>query len=189
MRARKNPPPFTQENLLLEMKPGRVYSPEAIALKFGISADAARARLLGAVMRGELREAARHRGFRGGFWVPEREPSFAARRVGALVGGGVLTGYTAELWRLHDLCMASRGQCHLVRYPPARLAAIRHGGGIGHVGDLRRNAAGYAFKEVLGDSAGQQTEISGGASSRNRESPSSNRYSPPPASHLGRPSA
>ena len=189
MRARKNPPPFTLENLLREMKPGRVYSPEAIALKFGMSAGEARARLLGAVMVGELRESARHRGFRGGFWLPTQEPRTAAMRVGPLVAGGVLAGYTAELWRLHDLCMASRGQCHLMRYPPARATLTSYVEGIGHVGDLRRSAAGDAFKEVLQDAVVRQIEAGGRGSSRSRGSAFSSRCPRPSALPEGRPSA
>src|SRR5471032_3246136 len=111
MRARKNPQPFTLENLLREMKPGRSYSPEVIALTFGVSVDAARTMALGAVMLGEMRESVARRGIRAAFWVTAEKPtSIAGRRVGPLEGAvGVLTGYTAELWRMHDLCMASRG--------------------------------------------------------------------------------
>ncbi len=121
MRARKNPLPFTLENLLREMKPGRGYSPETIALMFGVSVDEARGRLLGAVMLGKIRESVARRGIRAAFWVPAEKPtSVAGRRVGPLEGTvSILTGYTAELWRLHDLCMASRGRCNLMRYQPA----------------------------------------------------------------------
>jgi hypothetical protein len=121
MRARKNPPPFTLENLLRELKPGRSYSPEAVALTFAVSVDAARAMVLGAVMLGEMRESVARKGIRKGFWIPRQEPrNLATRRIGPLVNGGTLAGYTATLWSLHDLCMASRGQPELMRYPPAR---------------------------------------------------------------------
>ena len=123
MRARKNPSPFTLENLLQQMKPGRFYSPEAIALKFGLSVDAERMRLLRALMPGEVRESMPRRGIRSGFWVPKQEPDIAARRVGLLAGGGVLTGYTAGLWRLHDLCMASRASS--VASLPGALSSTR----------------------------------------------------------------
>ena len=191
MRARKNPQPFTLENLLREMKPGRGYSPEVISLIFGVTGDAARGMLLGAVMLGEMRESVARRGIRAAFYVPARGPTrIASRRVGPLESTvGILTGYTAELWRLHDLCMASRGQCHLMRYPPARLALTPHVKGIGDVSDLRRNAMEDAFKEMLPDLAEQQPEVTGGGASRNRGSPSSNRYSPLLVSHPDRPSA
>jgi hypothetical protein len=162
MRARKNPQPFTLENLVREMKPGRVYSPEAIALKFGISADMARARLLGAVMQGALREAARYRGFRGGFWVPEREVSFAGRRVGALVAGGVLTGYTAELWRLHDLCMASRGQPELMRYPTIFRTARRGATTLQQMGEFQWDRAEHASDQQPQHAAQRQIEAASG---------------------------
>jgi hypothetical protein len=114
MRPCKNPPPATIENLLRALKPGRIYSPQAIALKFGISVDAARAMALGAVMLGEMTEEPARRGIRGGFWIPAEVPrSIAARRVGPLAGGGVLTGYEAQLWLLHDLAMASRGRLEI----------------------------------------------------------------------------
>lgn len=116
MRACKNPPPFTIDNLLAALKPGRVYSPEAIALKFGVDVNAARSMAMGAMLLGVIREEVPRRGFRGGFWVPREIPrSIAARRVGPLAGGGMLTGYMADLWRLHDVCMAARGLPELMR--------------------------------------------------------------------------
>jgi hypothetical protein len=121
MRARKNPLPFTLENLLREMRPGSGYSPEVIALVFGVTVAAARGMLLGAVMLGEIRQSGARRGIRAAFYVPSTNPtSIASRRGGPLkVSAGILTGYAAELWRLHDLCMASRGRCDLMRYQPA----------------------------------------------------------------------
>ncbi|CAJ3302935.1 Uncharacterised protein [Burkholderia pseudomallei] len=110
MRARKNPPPFTLENVLRDLKPGRVYSAEAISLKFGVSVDAVRPVMLGAIALGKIREQPRRRGFRVGYWVPEVAPrSIAGRRIGPLVrlnGLGELTGYTDSLRRFRDLCMA-----------------------------------------------------------------------------------
>ncbi|KVU85022.1 hypothetical protein WL38_25885 [Burkholderia ubonensis] len=110
MRARKNPPPFTLENVLRDLKPGRVYSAEAISLKFGVSVDAVRPAMVGAIMLGKVRERPRRRGFRAGYWIPEGEPpSIAGRRIGPLVrlhGIGELTGYTESLRRFRDLCMA-----------------------------------------------------------------------------------
>jgi hypothetical protein len=121
MRPCKNPPPATIENLLRALKPGRIYSPQAIALKFGISVDAARSMARGAVMLGEMMEEPARRGFRGGFWVPAKAPrTIAARRVGPLAGGGVLAGYMAELWCLHDVCMAARGQPERMRFAQSR---------------------------------------------------------------------
>lgn len=110
MRARKNPPPFTLENVLRDLVPGRVYSAEAISLKFGVPVDAVRPAMLGAIMLGKVRERPRRRGFRVGYWIPEGEPpSIAGRRIGPLArphGIGELTGYTEALKRFRDLCMA-----------------------------------------------------------------------------------
>lgn len=120
MRARKNPPPFTIDNLLAALKPGRVYSPEAIALKFGVDVNAARSMAMGAMLLGVIREELPRRGFRGGFWVPspDTQRMIAGRRVGPLVTGGDLVGYEAQLWELHDLAMAARGIPDLARRPP-----------------------------------------------------------------------
>lgn len=124
MRARKNPPPFTIDNLLAALKPGRVYSPEAIALKFGVDVNAARSMAMGAMLLGAIREELPRRGFRGGFWVPHIDDRrVALRRVGPMVSGGPLVGYMAELWRLHDVCMAARGQPELMRVAQYRRPA------------------------------------------------------------------
>lgn len=110
MRARKNPPPFTLENVLRDLVPGRVYSAEAISLKFGVPVDAVRPAMLGAIMLGKVRERPRRRGFRVGYWIPEGEPpSVAGRRIGPLArphGISELTGYTESLRWFRDLCMA-----------------------------------------------------------------------------------
>ncbi|WP_175855012.1 hypothetical protein [Burkholderia anthina] len=110
MRPRKNPPPFTLENVRRDLVPGRVYSAEAISLKFGVPVDAVRSAMLGAIMLGKVRERPRRRGFRAGYWIPESEPpSIAGRRIGPLArlqGIGELTGYTESLRRFRDLCMA-----------------------------------------------------------------------------------
>ncbi len=110
MRARKNPPPFTLENVLRDLQPGRVYSAEAISLKFGVSVDVVRPAMLGAIMLGKARERPQRRGFRAGYGFPEGEPpSIAGRRIGPLArlhGIGELTGYTDSLRRFRDLCMA-----------------------------------------------------------------------------------
>lgn len=150
MRARKNPPPFTLENLLREMKPGRGYSPEAIALMFGVSVEAARGRLLGAVMLGEIRESVARRGIRAAFWVPVSEPtSFASRRVGPLERThGILTGYSAALWRLHDLCMASRGQPELMRYPPISKAVCKQVRTLDPLGEIEPEIGRTSENEV-----------------------------------------
>ncbi len=108
MRACKNPPPFTVENLLSVLKPGRGYSIEVIALKFAVPADAARAMVLGAVMLGAMQESKARRGMRVTYWVPECEPrNVAMPRVGPLVVWKPLTGYTAWLLGFRDLCLAS----------------------------------------------------------------------------------
>ncbi|APD35660.1 hypothetical protein [Burkholderia pseudomallei] len=107
MRARKNPPPFTLENVLLDLKPGRVYSAEAISLKFGVSVDAVHQMMLGAVMLGEVKERPARRGFRAGYWVPDSGPrTLASRRSGPLATWQPLVGYTESLGRFRDLCMA-----------------------------------------------------------------------------------
>ncbi|APY93578.1 hypothetical protein [Burkholderia pseudomallei] len=110
MRARKNPPPFTLENVLRDLVPGRVYSAEAISLKFGVPVDAVRPAMLVAIMLGKVRAQPQRRGFRAGYWIPEdNPPSIAGRRIGSLArphGIGELTGYTESLRRFRDLCMA-----------------------------------------------------------------------------------
>ena len=125
MRPCKNPPPFTLDNLLMALKPDRVYSPQAIALKFGVPVEAVRSMAMGAIMLGAMMEAPARRGFRGGFWVPGKEcRRMATRRVGPLVAGGVLAGYMAELWRLHDVCMAARGRPELMRFAQLRKPTV-----------------------------------------------------------------
>ncbi|VWC44319.1 hypothetical protein [Burkholderia lata] len=110
MRARKNPPPFTLENVLRDLTPERIYSAEAISLKFGVPVDAVRPMMLGAIVLGKVKERPRRRGFRVGYWIPEREPpSIAGHRIGPVArphGIGDLTGYTESLRRFRDLCMA-----------------------------------------------------------------------------------
>lgn len=107
MRARKNPPPFTLENVLLDLKPGRVYSAEAISLKFGVSVDAVHQMMLGAIMLGEVKERPARRGFRAGYWVPDSGlRTLATRRSGPLATWEPLVGYTESLGRFRDLCMA-----------------------------------------------------------------------------------
>lgn len=107
MRARKNPPPFTLENVLLDLKPGRVYSAEAISLKFGVSVDAVRPMMLGAITLGEVKERPARRGFRAGYWVPDvGSRTLASRRNGPLITWQPLVGYTESLRRFRDLCMA-----------------------------------------------------------------------------------
>lgn len=107
MRARKNPPPFILENVLRDLKPGRVYSAEAVSLKFGVSVDAVRPMMLGAIMRGEVKERPARRGFRAGYWVPDSGPrTLASRRSGPLATWQPLVGYTESLGRFRDLCMA-----------------------------------------------------------------------------------
>lgn len=125
MRACKNPPPFTFANVKKALQPGRVYSAQAISLKFGVPVDAVQTMMLGAIMLGSVRQRPSRRGFRAGYWIPESGfASIAGRRTGPLASGTGLTGYMAELWRLHDACMAARGQPELMRfarpYPVAR---------------------------------------------------------------------
>ncbi|WP_232452342.1 hypothetical protein [Burkholderia ubonensis] len=99
--------------MLRDLKPGRVYSAEAISLKFGVSVDAVRPAMLGAIMLGKIRERPQRRGFRAGYWIPEGEPpSIAGRRIGSLArqhGISELTGYTESLRRFRDLCMVIPG--------------------------------------------------------------------------------
>nr|WP_230947441.1 hypothetical protein [Burkholderia territorii] len=90
LRARKNPPPFILENVLRDLKPGRVYSAEAVSLKFGVSVDAVRPIMLGAIMCGEVEERPARRGFPAGYWVPDSDsrppgepPKRAARGLAA----------------------------------------------------------------------------------------------------------
>lgn len=163
MRARKNPQPFTLENLLREMKPGRSYSPEVIALTFGVSVDAARAMVLGAVMLGEIRESVARRGIRAGFWIPKQEPrNIATRRTGPLVKGGVLTGYEADLWRLHDLCMASRGQPELMRYPPISRAVRSQVKTLEQVRQFQRDRAEHTAYQQPQQAAQRQIKAASG---------------------------
>ncbi|RQT21845.1 hypothetical protein DF051_02835 [Burkholderia contaminans] len=110
MRACKNPPPFTFANVRTALRPGTVYSAQAISLKFGVSVDAVQSMMVGAIMLGNIKQRPSSRGFRVGYWIPECEPrSIAGRRIGPLArlhGIGELTGYTESLRRFHDLCMA-----------------------------------------------------------------------------------